>query len=177
MKIIIKNLKRQSNVAVFFLLLVLLFTGCGKQMNAAQLMIEGLYSCTIAFTVGGQEFKINLTRPTAISYRFEVIDPPALSGMVITCDERGVTAQMLGLVFNDHLTALPGKSFAVAIRSALEVASVSGSKPGVKNGRLVFSGQCGAGPYEITAATDGMLLSISLPEIGIKATVSDFKVQ
>ena len=165
MKKMIKSFKRQPYAAVFFLSLVLLFTGCGKQMNGTQLMIGGIYFCTLEFVIGGQEFKVCLTRPTAISYRFEVIDPPVLNGMIITCDEQGVTVEIPGLVFNDSLAALPGKSFAAAICSALEAASANGSS----------SGQCAAGYYEIIASADGIPLSVSLPGIGLKATVSDFK--
>lgn len=141
----------------------------------AQRFSDG-FTCTAQVSFGGEDYTIQLTRPSAEECEMSFTQPADLSTLSFALGQDGLKVKFSGLEATVDLSSVPQSAIFNAVLGTFTAAS-GGSSLHAKasSGKLILTGSTVAGNYTLTLNPDLTPRSLEFPALKLKAVFSDFQ--
>lgn len=146
----------------------ILLSGCSENPLKIKPKLNETFTAETEITLGNETFKGRLTRCAENNWELKISEPFALEGLTITADENGTKLSMLGLEASADLND-SASSVVKLITEAYDSAITN-----EKLTELVNTSTNDNGTYTLLFGEDGCLSEISLPELSLTATFSQW---
>lgn len=164
---------RQKLIALAAAALCLLFSGCAEQQIKAS-DLDFQFDCKAEIRCPGENVTCSFQRMGPQDANLRILSGGP-EGLAWNWSGNGFTMLYEGLAASGETCTLPGDSFAPVLVSTLDQAAKPGSLTATRGNE--FSGNDGC-DYLLTAdPKTGKILTLSVPEYGIKANFYDYAEQ
>lgn len=146
----------------------ILLSGCSENPLKIKPKLNETFSAETEITLGNEVFKGKLTRCAENNWELKISEPFALEGLTVTADENGTKLSMLGLEAYADLN----ENASSAVKLITEAYDSAITKEKVTE--LVNTCTNENGTYTLLFSEDGCLSEISLPDLSLTVTFSEW---
>lgn len=146
----------------------ILLSGCSENPLKIKPKLNSPFSAETKITIGNEVFKGKLTRCAENDWELKISEPFALEGLTVTVDENGTKLSMLGM----EAAADIGENAQSAVKLITD--AYDSAVNDVKLTELVNTCTNENGTYTLILSEEGYPTEISLPDLGLTVTLSEW---